>query len=208
MGSVTVSLRPMYWSYARLVQTAELRLWVRTRTTTRPDRLHRLRRADLSGQREMEACNQNSSISYTIDACVSKSSGSQCEIVGRVSRRLTFTCPRAHTGSASHLHLCNIAVWHVQKMATVITVCVQTCWASLLPIRVFAQAISVQGQIVCLTNTLPLHIQTCLATLESMVRRPLGTTGVGLLPRSNTRKNSYSGWNERATRGYQCNYGL
>ena len=31
---------------------------------------------------------------------------------------------------------------------------------------VFAQAISVHGQIACLTYTLPLHIQTCLATAQ------------------------------------------
>ena len=32
------------------------------------------------------------------------------------------------------------------------------------------------------------RIQTCLATRGSMVKRPLGTTGIGLLPRSNTRR--------------------
>ena len=31
---------------------------------------------------------------------------------------------------------------------------------------VFAQATSVHGQIACLTNTLPLHIHTCLATAQ------------------------------------------
>ena len=42
------------------------------------------------------------------------------------------TCPRAHTGSASHLHLYNIAMRHVQKLDTVITVRLQTSWGSLL----------------------------------------------------------------------------
>ena len=55
---------------------------------------------------------QTKSTHKHIIACVSKSSGPRCEFVGRVSRR--FTCPRAHTGSASHLHLYNIVVWHVQ----------------------------------------------------------------------------------------------
>ena len=44
------------------------------------------------------------------------------------------------------------------------------------------------GQIVCLTYTLPLHIPTCRATRESMAKRPPGTTGVGLLLPSNTRR--------------------
>ena len=119
---------------------------------------------------------------YIIDACVFKSSGPRCEIVGRVSR------PRAHTTSAPHLHLYHIAMWHVQNWATVITVRVQTSWESLLRMMVFAQAISVHGQIVCLTYTLPLHIQTCRAPRESMAKRPPGITGFGLLLRSNTRR--------------------
>ena len=40
-----------------------------------------LRRADLSGQREMEVRNQNSTHSHVIDACVSKSSGPRSESV-------------------------------------------------------------------------------------------------------------------------------
>ena len=38
-----------------------------------------------------------------------------------------------------------------------------------------------------------------------MARRP-PTTGVGHHPLSNTRRNSYSGWSKRATRGYQSDY--
>ena len=98
------------------------------------------------------------------------------------------TCPRAHTGSASHLHLYNIAMWHVQKMATVITMRVQTSWESLLHMMAFAQAISVHGQIVCLTDTLPLHNQTCRATRVSMAKRLPGVTGAAVLLLSSTRR--------------------
>ena len=100
-------------------------------------------------------------------------------------------CPPVlvNKGSASHLHLYNIAMEHVQDLAIVITVCVQTSWESLLHMMVFAQAISVHGRIVCLTNTLSLHIQTCLAN-----------------PAKQHTKNSCSGWSKRATRGYQSDY--
>ena len=53
---------------------------------------------------------------------------------------------------------------------------------------VFAQAISVHGQIVCLTNTLPLHNQTCRATRVSMAKRLPGVTGAALLLQSSTRR--------------------
>ena len=79
------------------VQSAELRLWVvRTRTTSRPDRLDRLRRAVLRRERGSGGAqfHENNAHAYTIDACVSKSSGSRCEVDGRVSRR---SCARAHT---------------------------------------------------------------------------------------------------------------
>ena len=69
---------------------------------------------------------------------------------------------------------------HVQKLATVITVRVQTFWESLLQM-VFAHSISVHQQNVCVTFTFPLHIQTCRATRESMAKRPPGKTGSGPL---------------------------
>ena len=53
---------------------------------------------------------------------------------------------------------------------------------------VFAQAISVHGQIVYLTNTLPLHNQTCRATRVSTAKRLPELTGAGLLLLSNTRR--------------------
>ena len=67
---------------------------------------------------------------HIIDACVSKSST-------RVLRR-TCTCTSL---------LCGMC----KKLATVITLRVQTSWESLFHMMVFAQAISVHGQIVYLT---------------------------------------------------------
>ena len=67
-------------------------------------------------------------------------------------------------------------------------VCAHVSWDSLLLMVVFAQAISVHGQTVCLTTTLLLRIQTCLAMRGNMVKRLPGTTGTGLFPRCNTRR--------------------
>ena len=58
---------------------------------------------------------------------------------------------------------------------------------------VFAQAISVHGQIVCLTNTLPLHLQTCRATRQSVAKRLPGFTWGWAPPAKQHTKNSYSG---------------
>ena len=120
---------------------------------------------------------------HLIDACVSKSSGPRCEIVGRVSRRLSVllsSCTHGFCVAPAPLQHCYAA-----RAKKCYCHHVQTSWESLL-LMVFAQAFSVHGQIVCLTCTLPLQIQTCRATRESVAKRPPGTTGVGLLLPSNT----------------------
>ena len=97
------------------------------------------------------------------------------------------TCPRAHKGSASHLHLHIIAVRHVQCMDIVTCVC-----ACLLGFSVaydgiraghfwFADRLFASRYTCALFKHVSLHAGV-------MVKRPPGTTGVGLLPRSNTRR--------------------
>ena len=130
-----------------------------------PDRLQLVGRVDLSSQRDMEVYKQKA-LTNIPRVPVHGVKLSVESAVGCLS-----TCPRAHTGFASHLHLCNIAVRHVQKLDTVITARLQTSWESLLHKMAFAQAISVHGRIVRLTNTLSLHIQTCRATRASMAKR-------------------------------------
>ena len=86
-----------------------------------------------------------------------------------------------------------------------ITVRVHTSWESLLHLMVFAQAISVHGQFVCLTITFPFQAPPCLATRENMAMPPGKNKGWAPAAEQHT-KNSYSGWSKRGTRGYQCDY--
>ena len=120
---------------------------------------------------------KHSTHSQIIYACVSKSSGPRCEIVDRVGRRWIV-----HLSSCTHgFCVAPAPVQHCYAARAILGYCDHGVRANLL-------GVSVANEGVCLTNTLPLHVQTCLATRESMAKRPPGTTGVGLLPRSNTRR--------------------
>ena len=80
---------------------------------------------------------ENNAHAYTIDARVSKSSGPRCEIVGRVSRRLSV-----------HLSSCTRVLRRTCTCATLqCGTRVHTSWESLLHMWVCAKAISVHGQL-------------------------------------------------------------
>ena len=111
------------------------------------------------------------------------------------------TCPRAHTVSASHLHLSNSAVRHVQCMDIVTTVCAHVSWVSQLRVMVFAQAIWFADRLFAAQYTFAPHSDT------SRYTREYGQTSSSynkewVPPTKQHTKNSYSGWSKRATRGY------
>ena len=90
-------------------------------------------------------------------------------------------------------------------MDVVTIVCAHDFWDSLLHTIVYAWAISVRGQTVCLTTTLLLRIQMSRYTREygqasSWYNRDWAPPG-----KPHT-KNSFSGWSKRATRGYLSDY--
>ena len=115
-----------------------------------------------------------------------KGSVSRCEVDGRVSRQLTVHLCSCNTQFCVAHALYTIAVWRVQSMDIVTIVCAHVSWDSPLHMIVYAQAISLRGQTVSLTNTTLLRVQ-CPAIRGSMVKLAPSTTGIGLIPRSNTR---------------------
>ena len=85
---------------------------------------------------------------------MSQRSGPRCEIVGIVSRRLMVRlslCTRVLRRTCT-LH--SIAMRHVHYMVTVMMARAHAPWRFLVHMLKCAQAISVHGQTVCLTNTL------------------------------------------------------
>ena len=92
-----------------------------------------------------------------------------------------------------------------QRLSVTI-VCAHVSWDSLLRMIVFVQAILVRGQDCLLPNKHLLRILTCLTTRRGMVKRPPGTTGIGLLSRSNTRRTVTLGGTSGPPVGYQSDY--
>ena len=99
---------------------------------------------DLSGKEGKGGVKlENGTHAYTIDACVSKGSGSRCEVDGSVSRQLivpfcVVLAPLHHCSRARAIH----------------GYCVLDSRDSLLLLIVYAKANSVREQTVCLTSTL------------------------------------------------------
>ena len=138
---------------------------------------------------------------HIIDVRVLKRSGPRCGTAVSVSRQLSV-----HLSSCTHLFCvvpAPVLQWYVAcaKLALVITMCVQTSWESPLRMMLLAQAISVHGQIVFLTNTLSLHIWTC--ALHEGIWPSVLLVQQGWAPAKQHTKNSYSCWSMRATCGYQ-----
>ena len=174
-----------------MAQSAELRFWVvRTRTTTRLDHLHRLRRADLkrtkgSGGARFHVSNAHA---HTIDGCVSKSSGQRCGIVGRVSRRLSV-----HLSSCTHgFCVAPAPVQHSFASRALLGYCDHGVRAHLVGVSVANDGI-LTGHFGSRTDCLPDQHTSAPYSDMSRYTRECGQASfwynrVGFLPPSNTRR--------------------
>ena len=158
-----------------------------------------------SGLERTKVRNQNSTHNHIIDLCVSKSSRPRCKLSAESVVGCVFTCPRAHTGSASHLHLYNILMRHAQLLAIVITVC-----ANLMGVFVahdgIAQTISVRGRNLCLTKHTFAPYSDMSRYMREYGHASSWKSRCWAPPAKQHTKNSCSGWSKRATRGHHSDY--
>ena len=144
--------------------------------------------------------------SHIIDACVSKSSGLRCEIVGRVSRRLIV-----HLSSCTHgFCVAPAPVQNCNEARAILGHCDHSMRANLLGVSVAYEGIRT-GLFGSRTDCLP--DQHTPAPYSDMSRYTQENDQASSWynrgwapPAKQHTKNSYSGWSKRATRGYQSDY--
>ena len=116
-----------------------------------------------------------------------------------------FTCPRAHTGSASHLHLYKIVLWHVQM-----GYCDHSCVCMPFGVSVACDGIRT-GHFGSRTDCVPgQHIFDPYSDM-SRYARDYGRASLWYNrdwapPSKHLTKYSYSGWSKRSARFYPSDY--
>ena len=153
-------------------------------------------------KQELDCAIKNSTQSHLIDACVSKSSNHGVMLSAESAVGWKFNCLRAHTGSASHLHLRNFecGTWLLwSRYACKPLESLGFIWGSSHMSFRFTERLFVWPAHLLSRN---IHV-----SLHARARSSAPLVQHGWAPPVKQHTNhSHSGWSKRATRGYQSDY--